>query len=217
MCSSYSLQNMGLSLSSFPSPPPFSSSTSFERGTSVLYRCSECGECVSSFERDFHRTFHLFSSDVPIDFIPLHSSRPGRNIGGWGVQFSFHHSERPRLELLMGNDMSIVSPVSTSGIMLALDLLNHLFEGFTDIESETTSETHTPPSVIEALPIVEYKEGGFDGSPICMICLESYYNKDLLRILPCMHSYHTGCIDTWLQRSVFCPICKSGVDGSQPP
>lgn len=114
MCSSYSLQNMGLSLSSFPSPPPFSSSTSFERGqfflelriycfyikaflgTSVLYRCSECGECVSSFERDFHRTFHLFSSDVPIDFIPLHSSRPGRNVRAISVfnSISFLHSLR---------------------------------------------------------------------------------------------------------------------------
>jgi hypothetical protein len=42
----------------------------------------------------------------------------------------------------------------------------------------------------------------------CSICLASYQSKDTLRSLPCGHSFHTDCIDRWLERSTLCPICK---------
>jgi hypothetical protein len=50
----------------------------------------------------------------------------------------------------------------------------------------------------------------------CVICLEHFLHGDRLRVLPCNHSFHVGCIDRWLSGSHSfqdcdtsgCPTCK---------
>ena len=50
----------------------------------------------------------------------------------------------------------------------------------------------------------------------CVICLEAFVEGDRLRVLPCDHSFHVGCIDRWLSGSHShhecitsgCPTCK---------
>ena len=42
----------------------------------------------------------------------------------------------------------------------------------------------------------------------CVICLEEFKNDDLITSLPCIHSFHTHCIKSWLQRVNECPVCK---------
>ena len=50
----------------------------------------------------------------------------------------------------------------------------------------------------------------------CVICLEHFQQGDRLRVLPCDHSFHVGCIDQWLSGShsfaecytTGCPTCK---------
>ena len=50
----------------------------------------------------------------------------------------------------------------------------------------------------------------------CVICLEQFKDGDRLRVLPCEHRFHTGCIDKWLSGSSshegcftgLCPTCK---------
>jgi hypothetical protein len=51
---------------------------------------------------------------------------------------------------------------------------------------------------------------------VCVICLEHFCHGDRLRVLPCNHSFHVGCIDRWLSGSHSfqdcdtsgCPTCK---------
>jgi hypothetical protein len=59
---------------------------------------------------------------------------------------------------------------------------------------------------------------------ICVICLEQFVNGDRLRVLPCQHSFHVGCIDRWLSGShsfqecftAGCPTCKKHPSSCQP-
>lgn len=51
---------------------------------------------------------------------------------------------------------------------------------------------------------------------VCVICLEHFLDGDRLRVLPCSHKFHVGCIDRWLSGSLSyddcytsgCPTCK---------
>jgi hypothetical protein len=45
----------------------------------------------------------------------------------------------------------------------------------------------------------------------CMVCLSEYEAGEVLRTLPCFHTYHRDCIDTWLKDSNKCPVCKNMV------
>jgi hypothetical protein len=45
----------------------------------------------------------------------------------------------------------------------------------------------------------------------CSICYDPYEDGNLLKKLPCSHTYHSSCIDEWLKMKNKCPICKKKV------
>ena len=42
----------------------------------------------------------------------------------------------------------------------------------------------------------------------CIICLETFKEKDKLISLPCLHLFHRQCINNWLEYEHYCPLCK---------
>lgn len=42
----------------------------------------------------------------------------------------------------------------------------------------------------------------------CAVCLEACGEGETLRRLPCRHTFHRNCIDTWLRTKAVCPICQ---------
>jgi len=54
----------------------------------------------------------------------------------------------------------------------------------------------------------------------CVICLEDFKNGDKATVLPCIHLFHSNCIQNWLKTQNCCPICKFKLTGenlnSQP-
>uniref|UniRef100_A0A914VXR4 RING-type domain-containing protein n=1 Tax=Plectus sambesii TaxID=2011161 RepID=A0A914VXR4_9BILA len=42
----------------------------------------------------------------------------------------------------------------------------------------------------------------------CAICLEEYALDQVMRILPCNHSFHQTCVDPWIIKRQICPLCK---------
>jgi len=63
---------------------------------------------------------------------------------------------------------------------------------------------------IDRFPKSTYKATDSKGKkapPTCSVCLETLVNGDELRTIPCMHSFHVHCIDTWLRTKPNCPVC----------
>lgn len=51
----------------------------------------------------------------------------------------------------------------------------------------------------------------------CAICQENIViNDNVRKINICNHSFHTGCIDTWFQRNVRCPVCRHDIRETNP-
>lgn len=64
------------------------------------------------------------------------------------------------------------------------------------------------PEQLETCQQLIIREGDdYEGE--CCICLASFETDDQVRILPCSHAYHAGCVDRWLEQSTLCPLCKS--------
>lgn len=49
---------------------------------------------------------------------------------------------------------------------------------------------------------------GNNSSTCCVICLEDYQKKTIIRKLICNHTFHITCIETWLSNTTTCPICR---------
>lgn len=65
--------------------------------------------------------------------------------------------------------------------------------------------------------IQQLPTGIYDGSnknKECAICMGDFIFGDSIRYLPCLHIYHSPCIDDWLMRSFTCPSCMEPVDAA---
>ncbi|BAF19276.1 RING-H2 finger protein ATL52 [Oryza sativa Japonica Group] len=68
---------------------------------------------------------------------------------------------------------------------------------------------------IGALPCHDVVKGGGGGD--CAVCLEELEAGDRCRRLPrCEHSFHAPCVDSWLRKSRWCPVCRADVVGRAP-
>ncbi|KAG8438971.1 hypothetical protein GDO86_005234, partial [Hymenochirus boettgeri] len=45
----------------------------------------------------------------------------------------------------------------------------------------------------------------------CAVCIESYKQNDIVRVLPCKHVFHKVCVDPWLSEHCTCPMCKLNI------
>lgn len=66
-------------------------------------------------------------------------------------------------------------------------------------------------SMMVHLPCREY-EG--NASSECTICMENFKTSEIIRSLPCFHSFHQTCIDDWLSRSFTCPSCLEPINSA---
>ena len=70
-------------------------------------------------------------------------------------------------------------------------------------------------TLIERLPVTTYTQAALDNLGAdereCPICMVEYEVDDEIRFLPCMHVYHTKCVDDWLQRNLSCPVCGASL------
>lgn len=65
-------------------------------------------------------------------------------------------------------------------------------------------------TLIQQLPCGFYDENKKNKE--CVICMIDFEIRDGIKCLPCMHTFHQSCIDSWLVRSLICPSCMEPVD-----
>ncbi|RCV08968.1 hypothetical protein SETIT_1G369300v2 [Setaria italica] len=78
-------------------------------------------------------------------------------------------------------------------------------------------------AIIQALPAFRYRKAfknasatADSGAPTseCVVCLGEFEDEERVRMLPaCLHVFHVGCIDTWLQSNANCPLCRAAISG----
>ena len=75
------------------------------------------------------------------------------------------------------------------------------------------SELHVMSTIGARLPTRVYAKPRAGGTELtCAICLEDVAEGEVVRSLPCLHSYHGSCVDRWFEHSVECPVCKCDVN-----
>jgi len=42
----------------------------------------------------------------------------------------------------------------------------------------------------------------------CSICMATFEAQEDVSSLPCHHIFHTSCVEVWLAKSGFCPLCR---------
>ena len=82
-----------------------------------------------------------------------------------------------------------------------------------DILSYDISEENDDENIQELvsyIPIfkVKEKEKSIDNSNKCSICLCEFEIGEEKSTLPCLHYFHFNCIEKWIKRKKYCPICK---------
>ncbi|CAG2063623.1 unnamed protein product [Timema podura] len=42
----------------------------------------------------------------------------------------------------------------------------------------------------------------------CPVCLKLHSLGEVVKVLPCNHSFHSACILPWLEKTNSCPLCR---------
>eukprot|EP00057_Strongylocentrotus_purpuratus_P007026 XP_011661500.1 PREDICTED: RING finger protein 215 isoform X2 [Strongylocentrotus purpuratus] len=61
----------------------------------------------------------------------------------------------------------------------------------------------------------KYEFSASDSMDSCAVCLEEFFKGQTIRMLPCHHTFHNRCVDSWLIRKRTCPLCKMDIIGKQ--
>ena len=77
-----------------------------------------------------------------------------------------------------------------------------------DIPEENDDENIK--ELVSYIPIfkVKEKEKSNENSNKCSICLCEFEIGEEKSTLPCLHYFHFNCIEKWIKRKKYCPICK---------
>lgn len=79
-------------------------------------------------------------------------------------------------------------------------------------QNESSSQHHASSSVSVEMKQdsrkVDVNTKASEDELTCSICLEQVNRGELVRSLPCLHQFHTNCIDPWLRQQGTCPVCK---------
>ena len=83
-------------------------------------------------------------------------------------------------------------------------LLDELLEDNNLFEQNDTQE------ILRYIPtsIVKEQKKSTDNNNKCVICLSEFQVGEKESTLPCLHIFHSECIEKWIREKKWCPVCK---------
>mmetsp|Transcript_40663 Transcript_40663/g.107736 ORF Transcript_40663/g.107736 Transcript_40663/m.107736 type:complete len:332 (-) Transcript_40663:282-1277(-) len=99
-------------------------------------------------------------------------------------------------------------------LLMTLIVFYHSFPPRLDGAQQAPKPRGASQAVIDQMPLVECSPATFDetSETSCAVCLCDFEWDDMLRRLPCTHSFHRACIDKWLKRNKVCPLCLQDIE-----
>lgn len=95
------------------------------------------------------------------------------------------------------------------------ELIESILRQLQDLQVDMRMQVPLGEQETRKLPTKLYCPGE-DKGETCAICVEDFVERDMVRVLPCDHFFHTVCIDEWLtNHSALCPLCKMEVPRQQ--
>jgi hypothetical protein len=89
--------------------------------------------------------------------------------------------------------------------------LVHMSRGASQIIIDRNTLSHSYKRLLRP-GVGDSNPDGDDTSEKCTICLCEFEEGENVRRLPCMHLFHTGCVDQWLTSNKRCPICRVDIE-----
>jgi hypothetical protein len=98
-------------------------------------------------------------------------------------------------------------------LMATLTVFYRSFQPDVQAASLPPEPLGAPQKLIDSIPLALHCScisGEDTGS--CAVCLEDFDDNDMLRRLPCNHTFHQKCVDKWLKQNKVCPLCVQDVE-----
>ena len=88
-----------------------------------------------------------------------------------------------------------------------------LFDDVSTFNELLTLNKEDAKEILKYIPTSEVKEERkpTDNNYKCIICLSEFKVGEVESTLPCLHIFHSECIEKWLNNKKFCPICKNDI------
>ncbi len=122
---------------------------------------------------------------------------------------------RIQIVSLGGGHMGMGGIMGARGGHDAID--NMSYERLLEIFGDGSENRGTDPRILSSFPTTTIENVERE-LPVdhrnCAICLDDFENGQERKCLPCLHGFHTECIDRWLQSNSTCPVCKFNVQSS---
>jgi len=119
-------------------------------------------------------------------------------------------SQRRRILAESRRFASSLFPLNLQLALVDRDFDERDYETLLGLDSDNPNTHGASTEQISRLP-VSYYDKKQDAESHCSICLDVMTKGEQIRTLPCLHFYHTVCVDKWLIYSATCPVCKCSI------
>ncbi|KAG5858610.1 transmembrane-type E3 ubiquitin ligase-like protein [Encephalitozoon hellem] len=126
-------------------------------------------------------------------------SEESRSLGNRGFRVVFPRVPSQELRFLF---LTPQSEGTRGNVIYEIQINFDIFDASAEPPVTATKESLNKTDVVSA--------GKADEACECTICMSNFSMNQKIRVLPCDHRFHTGCVDKWLLgHSNKCPVCRT--------